>query len=58
MLTLFEGTWLGDAIGLPLMALGFRMSAWSVLDAGDTEVEAPAKLLTGRPYSLMGKAAP
>lgn len=48
----FAETWIGAAIGLPLVAIGVGLSAWSVVQAGDTEIEAPIKLITGGPYSL------
>jgi protein-S-isoprenylcysteine O-methyltransferase Ste14 len=49
---LFAAAWIGDAIGLPLIVFGVGLSAWSVVQAGDIEIEAPIKLLTGGPYSL------
>ena len=49
---LFEAPWVGDAIGFLLVAVGVGLSAWSVREAGETEVEAPTKLLTSGPYSL------
>jgi protein-S-isoprenylcysteine O-methyltransferase Ste14 len=49
---LFKAPWIGDAIGLLLIAVGVGLSAWSVREAGDTEIEAPTKLLTSGPYSL------
>jgi protein-S-isoprenylcysteine O-methyltransferase Ste14 len=49
---LFVAPWIGIAISFPLLALGVGLSAWSVLEAGDAEIESPNKLLTGGPYSL------
>jgi protein-S-isoprenylcysteine O-methyltransferase Ste14 len=37
---------------LSLIAIGVGLSVWSVVQAGDTEIKAPIKLLTGGPYSL------
>jgi protein-S-isoprenylcysteine O-methyltransferase Ste14 len=48
---LFSTSWIGDAIGLLLIAVGIGLAAWSVLEAGDTEIESPNRLLTGGPYS-------
>jgi protein-S-isoprenylcysteine O-methyltransferase Ste14 len=49
---LFTVPWIGDAIGLLLIAVGVGLAAWSVLEAGSTEIESPKRLLTGGPYSL------
>ena len=49
---LFAAPWIGGVIGLPLIAVGVGLSAWSVLAAGDTEIESPNRLLTSGPYSL------
>ena len=40
------------ALGLPLVALGVGLAAWSVAEAGDTRIESPNRLLTRGPYSL------
>lgn len=49
---LFAFSWIGHVIGWPLIATGVGLSAWSVIEAGDIDVESPTKLLTGGPYSL------
>ena len=49
---LFAAAWIGTAIGLPLIAIGIGLSVWSVVQAGDTKIKAPIKLLTSGPYSL------
>jgi protein-S-isoprenylcysteine O-methyltransferase Ste14 len=49
---LFTAPWIGDAIGLFLIVLGVSLSAWSVLEAGNSKIESPDRLLTGGPYSL------
>jgi protein-S-isoprenylcysteine O-methyltransferase Ste14 len=49
---LFAAAWIGSVIGLPLIIIGVGLSVWSVVQAGETETEAPNKLLTGGPYSL------
>jgi protein-S-isoprenylcysteine O-methyltransferase Ste14 len=49
---LFAVPWIGDVLGLPLIAVGVGLSAWSVLEAGDTEIESPNRLFTGGPYTL------
>jgi protein-S-isoprenylcysteine O-methyltransferase Ste14 len=43
---------IGVTAGLPLIAMGVGLSAWSVAEAGATDVESPDRLLTGGPYSL------
>ncbi len=49
---LFTTVWIGAAIGLPLIAIGVGLSAWSVVKAGDTEIKEPIKLLTDGPYTF------
>jgi protein-S-isoprenylcysteine O-methyltransferase Ste14 len=49
---LFEAAWIGDVIGLPLAAAGVGLAAWSILVAGDTQLERPDQLITSGPYSL------
>ncbi len=44
--------WVGVTVGLPLIFIGVGLSGWSVLEAGETEIEKPTKLLTNGPYSL------
>ena len=48
---LFAAPWIGDLIGWPLIAVGIGLSAWSLLEAGDTEIESPNRLFTSGPYS-------
>lgn len=49
---LFPISWIGHAIGWPIVALGLGLSAWAVLEAGNLDVEAPTKLMTGGPYAF------
>ena len=49
---LFDAPLIRIAIALPLIAVGVGLSVRSVLEAGETKIEAPAKLLTNGPYSL------
>ena len=49
---LFASPWMGVVIGLPLIVAGVGLSIWSVLEAGNIEVESPNRLLTSGPYSL------
>ena len=44
--------WIGHALGWPLVAMGIGLAVWAVVEAGDTDVEAPSTLLTAGPYSL------
>ena len=49
--TIFQVRWIGYALGLPLIGIGIGLSAWSVLEAGNTKIESPTRLLTRGPYS-------
>jgi protein-S-isoprenylcysteine O-methyltransferase Ste14 len=49
---LFGVPWPGIAIGVPLIVLGVGLSAWAVLEAGETKTETPTKLFTHGPYAL------
>jgi protein-S-isoprenylcysteine O-methyltransferase Ste14 len=49
---IIQNQWVGYALGLPLIGIGIGLSAWSVLEAGATNVESPDRLLTGGPYSF------
>ncbi|GAH03937.1 unnamed protein product [marine sediment metagenome] len=48
----FTPSWVGILIGLPLILLGIGLSVWSVIQAGETDVDTPTKLITDGPYSL------
>ena len=48
---LFAAPWIGVVIGLPLIVAGVALAVWSVLEAGNIEVEPPNSLLTSGPYS-------
>jgi protein-S-isoprenylcysteine O-methyltransferase Ste14 len=39
-------------IGIPLILLGLGVSVWAVMQAGETSVDKPTKLITGGPYAL------
>lgn len=49
---LFTRRGTGMALGLPLVALGLGLAAWSVAEAGDTRIDSPDRLLTQGPYAL------
>jgi protein-S-isoprenylcysteine O-methyltransferase Ste14 len=48
---LFTVPWIGHVLGWPMVAVGMGLSAWSVVEAGNVDVEAPTKLLTTGPYA-------
>jgi protein-S-isoprenylcysteine O-methyltransferase Ste14 len=49
---LFKATWPRLVIGTPLILIGVGLAGWSVLQAGETEVDEPNRLLTEGPYAL------
>lgn len=49
---LFTSPLVGSLIGLPLIVIGVGQAVWAVAEAGETNIEKPAELLTGGPYSL------
>jgi len=50
--TIFQNQWIGYALGLLLIGIGIGLSAWSVLEAGTTNIESPNRLITSGPYSF------
>ena len=49
---MFQHPWIGSALGLLLIGSGIGLAAWSVLEAGSTNVESPDKLITSGPYAF------
>ncbi len=50
--TIFQNQWIGYALGLLLIGIGIGLSAWSVLEAGTTNIESPNRLITSGPYAF------
>ena len=50
-LALFANSWMGDLLGLLLIALGIGLAIWSVLAAGKVDIESPQQLITNGPYA-------
>lgn len=44
--------WVGHALGWPLVVAGGALVVWSVREAGQVEISAPDRLLTGGPYAF------
>jgi protein-S-isoprenylcysteine O-methyltransferase Ste14 len=49
---LLPAVWLGHAIGWPMLVAGVSLICWSVMAAGDVDVDHPDRLLVGGPYSV------
>jgi protein-S-isoprenylcysteine O-methyltransferase Ste14 len=49
---LFPTSWIGILIGLPFLILGIGISAWSVTEANELDIDNPDRLLTGGPYAF------
>ena len=47
----FLPSWMGYTLGLPLAGLGIGLIIWSVLAAGDVDIESPPKLVFSGPYA-------
>jgi protein-S-isoprenylcysteine O-methyltransferase Ste14 len=51
-LKLFERSWLNDALGWPLLALGILLVAWAVVTLGDMDIAKPTSVVTSGPYAF------
>ena len=49
---LVKATWPRLAIGTPLILFGVGLAGWSIVQAGETELDKPNQLLTEGPYGL------
>jgi protein-S-isoprenylcysteine O-methyltransferase Ste14 len=48
---LFDDPRIGDVVGLMVAAIGVGIVFWTVLAAGDVDIETPQKLVTSGPYA-------
>lgn len=49
---LFPVVWIGQALGWPLVVLGFTVAVWAVSAAADTDLKEPGRVVDGGPYRL------
>ncbi|NQU29685.1 MAG: isoprenylcysteine carboxylmethyltransferase family protein [Anaerolineae bacterium] len=49
---LFQLTWAGFAVGLPLFLFGIGTCMWSVIEAKEVNIASPNRLLKSGPYAL------
>jgi len=49
--SLFSNPLIGDLLGFALLAMGIGTAAWSVLAAGEVDIEAPQQLIKSGPYA-------
>lgn len=50
--TIFPAAWTGHLIGWPLIVLGTGLSLWAAVEAGEMDISAPERLVTGGPYAF------
>lgn len=48
---LLSNSWTGFLVGLALVMIGVGLAAWSVVAAGDIDIDAPHRLLVIGPYA-------
>ena len=51
-LKLLERSWLNDALGWPLLALGVLVVAWAVVELKDMDIAKPTSVVTSGPYAF------
>lgn len=50
-LRIVSQSWIGHAVGWPLIGLSVLLAGWAVATAGETNVEAPDLLITSGPFA-------